>query len=72
MKEEIIKFLKENETIDLCDGDNVLTIYYKKFYSQGTEYLFILNSSAIYFCKTEKSALNKIDEFLKKDFQIYS
>ena len=68
MKELIFKKLAENEFVELETEDSLLTIYFRKFFSTEKSYLFELNAKAIDSCKTKKTAINKISNYIQKGF----
>ena len=67
---EILELLKENESIEMETQDHLLTIWFKKFFGNEREFLFQLNGKAVSGCKTEKTALKKIQSFLNEGFEI--
>ena len=68
---EIIEFVKENETIELCSESNIVCIFYRKFYGVNKEYHFQLNCIAKNGCKTDATALKAVQTYLDKGYEVY-
>ncbi len=68
MKEHILKLLEHNEFVEMETEDSFLTIWFRKFFGTEKEFHFNLNAKAVDGCKTKRTALKKIDEFINKGF----
>jgi hypothetical protein len=60
MANEILNILLKNESVSLSTNESVLYIFFKSFYLPEKEFLFMLNATPVYGCKTKKTALKKI------------
>ena len=67
---EILELLKKDESVDLETENDILTIWFRKFFGTKKEFHFELNCKPIKGCKTDKTALKVIDEFLNKGFKL--
>jgi len=60
----------EDGFVEMETEDDMLTIYYRKFFSQKKTWLFEYNCKAVYDCKTKKTAIKKINEYINKGFKL--
>ena len=70
MNEDLLKSLMKTGLIEMETEDSMLTIRYRKFFGTEKEFHFELNCKAVYGCKTKKTALKKIKEFINKGFTL--
>lgn len=70
MKEQILKLLEENGIVEMETEESLLTIWFRKFFGTEKEFHFQLNAKPVDGCKTKKTALKKIDEFINKGFEL--
>jgi hypothetical protein len=68
---EILEILKKEEIIELETSQHILTIRFRKFFGTEKEFNFELNCKSIDGCKTDKTALKKIQQFIDKGFSIF-
>lgn len=68
MESKIFKILEENEFVEMETQNDMLTIYFRKFFGTKKEYLFQLNAKAVDDCKTKKTANKKIEKYISRGF----
>lgn len=68
MKTRILELLKQDGLVELETQESLLVIRFQKFFGVKKEFHFELNAKAVDSCKTEKSALNKIESFINRGF----
>ena len=72
MGNNILKTLEKHESIALTNqNEDLLTIYYKKFFATKKSFLFQLNGKSIDSCILPKTFIKKLNAFLGNGFEVY-
>jgi hypothetical protein len=68
--QEILDILKKEEIIEMETELSMLTIRFRKFYTQQKTFNFELNGVAVDGCKTPVTALKKIQKYVDQGFTV--
>jgi hypothetical protein len=68
MKDQILKLLEENEVVEMESNDDSLIIWFRVFFGSRKEFHFQLNGVPVDGCKTNSTALKKINRFISRGF----
>lgn len=68
MKEKILKLLEENGLIEMETENDLLIIRFRKFFGSQKEFHFELNAKPVDGCKTKRTALRKIENYINIGF----
>ena len=69
--DQILKTLEQEGMVEMETIKDILTIRFRKFFGTQKEFNFELNCKAVDGCKTKKTALKKIQQFIDKGFRTF-
>lgn len=67
---DVLNLLEKDEIVELKSNESIVIIQFKEFFQPKKEFNFILNGKSFDGCKTKKTALKKITNFLNNGFSL--